>query len=271
MGLCNSPDIFQEKMSELFVGLDIVRVYIDDLLHVTKGYWTEHIYILEEMFTRLQKAGLKVNASKSCFGANKFDYLGYHVTSYGVMPIPKKVEAIQALADPKTCKQLRHFIGMINFYCDMWQKCSEILAPLTALTSKNVKYDWKDKHQRCFEAIKRVIGRGVLLEYPDFNSPFEIHTDASKLQLGAVISQKGKPIAFCSRKMNSAQQNYTTTEKELLSIVETLKEFRNILLRHHITVYTDHKNLTHKIFNTEGVMRWRLILEEFGPELKYIK
>ena len=71
--------------------------------------------------------------------------------------------------------------------------------------------------------------------------------------------------------MNSAQQNYNTTEKELLSVVENLKEFRNILLGHQITVYTDHKNITYKIFNTERVMRWRLILEEFGPELKYIK
>ena len=129
MGLCNSPDIFQEKMSELFIGLDTVRVYIDDLLHVTKGSWTEHLSILEEMFTRLQKAGFKVNASKSCFGAHKFDYLGYHVTREGVMPIPKKVEAIQALTVPKTRKQLRQFIGMINFYRDMWQKRSEILAP----------------------------------------------------------------------------------------------------------------------------------------------
>ena len=62
MGLCNSPDIIQEKISELFVGLDTVRVYIDDLFHVTKGSWTEHLSILKEMFTRLQKAGLKVNA-----------------------------------------------------------------------------------------------------------------------------------------------------------------------------------------------------------------
>ena len=116
-----------------------------------------------------------------------------------------------------------------------------------------------------------MIGREVLLGCPDFNALFEIHTDASKFQLGAVISQKGKPIAFYSRNINSSKQNYTTTEKELLSIVETIKEFRNILLGHHITVYTDHKNLTYQMFNTESVMRWRLILEEFGPELKYIK
>ena len=121
MGLCNSPNIFQENISELFVGLDTVRVYIDNLLHVTKGSWTEHLTVLKEIFTRLQMAGLKVNARKSCFGAQKFDCLGYHVTCDGVMPIPKKVEAIQSLAVPKTCKQLRQFIGMVNFYRDMWQ------------------------------------------------------------------------------------------------------------------------------------------------------
>ena len=89
--------------------------------------------------------------------------------------------------------------------------------------------------------------------------------------MGAVISQKGKPIAFYSRKLNDAQTRYTTTERELLSIVETLKEFRNILLGHRIIVHTDHKNLTCKNFTTERVMHWRLILEEFGPELHYVK
>jgi hypothetical protein len=112
----------------------------------------------------------------------------------------------------------------------------------------------------------------VLLAYPDFNAPFQIHTDACKTQIGAVASQNGEPIAFYSRKMNSAQQNHTGTEKELLSIVATLKEFRNILIGQQITVFTDHKNLTYKHFNTERVMRWRLVLEEFGPDLiQYIK
>ena len=99
----------------------------------------------------------------------------------------------------------------------------------------------KVENQKCFDSIKRVIGRELLLAYLDFNDSFEIHNDASKLQIGAVISQKGKPIAFYSRKMNIPQQNYTTTEKELLSIVAYLKEFRNILLGNQITVYTDNK------------------------------
>ena len=150
-------------MSELFVGLNIVYVYIDDVLHVTKDSWTEDLIVIEEMFTRLQKAGIKVNARKSCLGAHKFDYLGYHVICDGAMPIQNKVGDIQALAVPKTRKQSRQFIGMINFYNDMCQKRTELLAPLTALTSKNVKYNWKDEHQKCFDTIKHVIRREVLL------------------------------------------------------------------------------------------------------------
>ena len=118
---------------------------------------------------------------------------------------------------------------------------------------------------------KKLVSSETLRSYPKFNKPFVIHTDTTKLQLGSVISQDDKPIAFYSRKLNPAQVNYTTTERELLSIVETLKEFRNILLGQQIKVYTDHKNLTYKTFNTERVMRWRLILEEYGPELIYIQ
>ena len=103
-----------------------------------------------------------------------------------------------------------------------------------------------------------------MLAFPDFSKPFVIHTDASHTQLGAVISQDNKPIAFYSRKLNDVQTRYTTTERELLSIVKTLKEFQNILLGYPIVVYTDHKNLTCANFNTERVMRWRLILEEYG-------
>ena len=118
---------------------------------------------------------------------------------------------------------------------------------------------------------KRVIAKETILAFPDFSKPFTIHTDASHYQLGGVISQDGKPIAFYSRKLNDAQTRYTTTERELLSIVETLKAYRNILLGHKIVVHTDHKNLVYKAFNTERVMRWRLLIEEYGPELRYIK
>jgi len=100
---------------------------------------------------------------------------------------------------------------------------------------------------------KKIIAKETLLAHTDFDKPFQMCADASHHQLGAVVSQDGKPIAFCSRKLNPAQTCCTTTERELLSVAETLKEHRNMLLRQEIEVFTDHKNLVHKHFNTERV------------------
>ena len=86
----------------------------------------------------------------------------------------------------------------------------------------------------------------TILTYLNYNEVFEIHIDVSDRQLGAVVSQNGKSLAFYGRKLSGAQRNYTTTEQELLSIVETLKEFRNIMLGQQIQVFTGHKNLVHE-------------------------
>ena len=273
MGLCNSPDIFQEKMSKLMDGLSFVLTYIDDLLIISNDSFENHLTKLGQVLQRIQDAGLKINARKSFFCQAELEYLGYWITRKGIMPVPHKVQAMLKIAEPRTRKQLRSFIGLINYYRDMWIRRSDVLAPLTKLLQgdKNSKWDWPPEAAAAFQKIKQIIAQKVLLTHPDFSKPFEIHTDASKYQLGAVISQEGQPIAFYSRKLTSAQLNYTTTEKELLAIVETLKEFRNILMGHTIIVYTDHKNLTYKVFNTERVMRWRLICEEFGATLHYIK
>ena len=270
MGLCNSPDIFQEKMSELFAGFDFVRTYIDDLLIISKGSFEDHLSKVDSVLIELEKAGLKVNATKSAFAQEELEYLGYWITREGILPLQKKIDAIQNIARPTNVKELRSFIGLVNYYRDMWKRRSEILAPLTALTSSRTKWKWTDIHQHAFDRMKRTVSRETLLAYPDFTKPFEVHTDASDYQLGSVISQNGRPVAFYSRKLNPAQTRYTTTEKELLAIVETLKEFKNILLGQEITVYTDHKNLTYKTHNSTRVMRWRLTIEEFGPTLIYI-
>ena len=271
MGLCNSPDIFQEKMSELMADLEFVRTYIDDLLCLTKGTFDDHLEKLERVLLRVQQAGLKVNAKKSFFAKAELEYLGYWITRSGIKPLPEKVKAILKIETPRNRKELRSFIGIVNYYRDMWIKRSHVLAPLAGLTSTKSKWKWGPSQEAAFSMAKRIIAEEVMLAYPDFNKPFVIHTDASHYQLGAVISQDGKPIAFYSRKLNSAQTRYTTTERELLSIVETLKEYRNILLGQQIEVFTDHKNLVYKTFNTERVMRWRLIIEEYGPKLTYIK
>ena len=104
------------------------------------------------------------------------------------------------------------------------------------MTSRQAKWNFSKESQKGFDTIKKLISKETLLSYSNFNKPFKSDTDASKVQLGSVISQKGKPIAFYSRKLNPVQVNYATPKYELHSIVETLNEFRNILLGQQIKV-----------------------------------
>ena len=106
MGLCNSPDIFQEKMSDLMAGLEFVRTYIDDLLVITKGDFSDHLSKLERVFRRLKESNLKVNATKSFFARPELEYLGYWIIRSGVQPLPKKVKSIMQLAPPTSKREL---------------------------------------------------------------------------------------------------------------------------------------------------------------------
>ena len=117
------------------------------------------------------------------------------------------------------------------------------------------------------------MAQDVLLKFPNFGSPFYVYTDASNLQIGGVVSQDNHPLGYFSRKFNKSQVHYTTMNKELLSIVETLKYYRYILFTHRIFVYTDHKNLTHEETNyaSDRVLRQRLVIDNYGATIKYIQ
>jgi hypothetical protein len=230
---------------------------------------------------------LKVNAAKSFFCTHEIEYLGYILTRGGIKPQQKKVQAILALNPLNNVKELRHFLGMVQYYRDMRAKRSEMLAPPlsdlvgecgeTKTTRKNkVKkqaWHWDSIHQIAFDNIKTTIAKEVVLAYPDFTKPFDIYTDASTKQLGSVITQDNRPIAFFSRKLSGAQSKYTVTKLELLAIVETLKEFNGMLWGQRINVYTDHKNLTRDGLGltSDRVARWRILLEEYAPEIIYNK
>ena len=273
MGFCGSSDIFQHILGTLFADMEQVLVYLDDIIVIGSGTYKEHLEKIEETLARLLKKGFQVNPRKSFWAQTSVEYLGFIISREGVRPQRKKVQGILDIKEPTSTKQLRGFIGMINFYKEMWKKRAEIMKPLTEKTGKGTKFQWTSEMQKAFKDIKAIMQEDVMLAYPNYEEVFIVHTDASKFQMGGVVSQNDKPIAFFSKKLNKAQRNYTVTEKELLSIVETLKQFKTMLYGQRIIVYTDHKNLTYdnSDYSSDRVLRQRLVLEEYGAQVKYIK
>jgi hypothetical protein len=232
MGIAGSPDILQEKMSELMESLEYVRAYFDDLLCIFKFSLEDHLEKLEEVLRQLRDAGLKVNAAKSTFCALEIECLGYVLTRDGIKPQSNKVQAILVIKPPTGDKQLRQFLGMVQYYRDLWARRKNMLAPLTSLVgecgltkttkakgTKKVPWHWDEVHQQAFNHKKATITKDVVLAYLDYSKVFEIYTDASSKQLGAVITQDNRPIAFFSWKLSNTQHKYSITKIELLAIV----------------------------------------------------
>jgi hypothetical protein len=138
---------------------------------------------------------------------------------------------------------------MVNYYKDIWPHWLHILAPLTAKTGalkrdeKPPPIKWTSEIQKAIDQMKALMAADVLCAYPNHNKPFHIFTDASDYQFGACIMQEGKPVAYYSKKLHSAQMNYETINKELLYVIATLHKFRSMLLGAELHVHTDHKNI----------------------------
>ena len=122
------------------------------------------------------------------------------------------------MARPESTKTVRSFVGLVNFYKDIWPRQAHILAPLTNLSSSKTKFHWTEAHESSFQQIKRLVTEDVLLRFPDHTIPFEIFTDACNIQVGATIKQKNLPIAYFSKKLTPTQRRYSTIEQEMLAI-----------------------------------------------------
>lgn len=285
-GIRNAAQTFQRFMNQVTSGLDFVYVYIDDILAFSSSP-EEHIKHLTILFDRLADYGITLNRAKCQFGVSEIDFLAHHISADGISPANKSVQAIMDFPTPQSVKQLQSYLGMINYYHRFAPNLAGIVTPLyehlTQLHKANKKKqqtpNWSQECAKAFETSKESLAKAALLAHPDPLSDFELVTDASDFAVGAVLQQRSngitKPLCFFSKKLNSAQKNYSTFDRELLAIYLAIKQFRYNLEGRSFCVYSDHKPLL-SIFTTKTDRPPRQArqvdyISQFTTDIRYIK
>ena len=236
---------------------DFLFVYIDDIL-VASTRAKEHRHHLHLLFRRLADHGL-VNLSKCTFGVEDIDFLGHRVTPRGVEPLPERVEAIHQFPQPQNPKALSEFLGMVNFYHRFVPHAAALMNPLHGLTNaKGQEFQWTPQHREAFDATKEALSPAALLVHPSPTATTCLTTGASDLAIGGVLQQfldgQWKPLAFFSRKLEKAQQSYSTFDHEILEMYSAVKHFACFIEGRKFHIYTDHKPLTFAFSST--LDRW---------------
>ena len=209
---------------------------------------------------------------KKCeFGASEVQFLGYIVSDKGLAVDPGKISAIKSWPIPQTVTDVRSFHGLASFYRRFVSQFSSLMAPITD-TMRDGRLTWTTEAASAFEIIKEKLCSAPVLALPDFTLLFELHCDASKAGIGAVLSQKGRPIAFFSEKLAGARSRYNTYDVEFYAIVQAIKHWRHYLFHKDFVLYTDHDALKH--LSTQGKVSarhasWIAYLQQFTFVIKH--
>ena len=279
-GMKNSPATFQRLVNSLISNLDGCKAYIDDAI-IFSEEWKQHLQTIRTFFDRLSEAKLTVNLAKSEFCHTNLTFLGHIVGQGQVKPVEAKVEAISDFPVPTGKRQLKRFLGIAGYYRKFCNNFSVIAEPLTNLLGKRVKYVWTDDCQKSFDKLKTILKSAPVLLAPSFDKEFKLAVDASDVGAGSVLLQEDDngvdhPVCYFSKKFNQHQRNYSTIEKEYLSLILALQHFE-VYLASSVTpvvIFSDHNPLTfiHKMKNkNQRLLRWSLMLQEHNLDIRHIK
>jgi hypothetical protein len=273
-GLCNSPATFQTMMNEIFLDMaDVMVIYIDDLMIYTKtDDIQEHERQVKKVLKQLEEHDLFAKPEKCTFGVKEVEFLGMIVSREGIKMDDSKVKAIREWPTPKTVRGVRGFLGLANFYRRFIEGYSQVARPLNDLTKKNIPFAWKEAQRTAFDTLKNHFTTAPILAYPDNDRVFCLETDASNFATSAVLSieQDGKwhPVAFFSHSMSPEEHNYPVADKEMLSVIRSLEQWRHYLegAHHEFEIWNDHASLQwfmkHQDLNRRQA-RWAQYLSRF--------
>ena len=201
--------------------------------------------------------------------------LGHKISATGLEVDQSKVSIIKTLAPPTTVKGIRSFLGHAGFYRRFIKDFSKIARPLCRLLEKETKFNFDDFCKAAFEEIKLILVQAPIIAASEWDQRFEMMCDASDFAMGAVLGQRKdkifRAIYYARRTFNEAQENYSTTEKEMLALVFSYEKFNPYILGSHIIVHTDHAAIKYLMSKKEAkprLIRWVLLLQEFDLEFK---
>lgn len=282
-GLCNAAQTFQRFMYEIVGDLDFCFPYLDDVLVASENE-AEHLKHLEEIFYRFQKYGLVLNSDKCVFGQATVKFLGYLISEKGIQPLPDRVKAINEYQQPKTIKELRRFLALINFYRRFLRNAAHEQSILSDYLKGAKKNDnrpiiWTEEAKLAFDKCKNSLSESTMLVHPSQDAEISLTCDSSDRAIGAVLSQRDgedfKPLAFFSRKLTQAEQRYSVYDRELLAIYSAVRHFSYLLEGRQFSIYTDHKPLIYAFTQKHEKCSPRQIrhldwIGQFSTDMRYI-
>jgi hypothetical protein len=152
------------------------------------------------------------------------------VSSEGIQPSPSHIQALRQWPLPSLAKELKIFLGGINFYCKFIPSFSHLACPLHQLSNSSSTFIWNKEETSHFAQLKYALCSSPVLHLLNLSQTFEIESDASQYAIGVVLKQGGHPIAYHSETLSKAKKNYSTYDKEFYSLVQALKQWRHYLL-----------------------------------------
>ena len=275
-GLCNAPGTFQRCMMGILSDMIeiILEIFMDDFSFFGDSY-EGCMENLRKVLERCQEKNLMLNWEKCHFMVTQGIVLGHVVLKKGIEVNKAKVELISNLPTPKCVRDIRSFLRHAGFYRRFIKDFSAIACPLCNLLTKDIPFAWSQACEAAFDKLKTMLVSPPMMRTPNWNLPFEIMCDASDYAIGVVLGQREDKKAFviyyASKTLDSAQANYTATEKEFLAVVFALEKFRSYIVGFPVTIFTNHaalKYLLSKQDTKPRLTRWILLCQEFNLTIK---
>ncbi len=256
-GLKTSPAIFQRILSGIIRCHNLTNFccnYIDDILIFSESF-DEHLSHIELLLQAIISEGFKLKFLKCNVAQHSIKYLGHIISKNSVRPLSDNLIAIRNFPVPSSRKNIRQFLGKINFYHKYIPNAAQALEPFHNLLRKDVTFEWTPLCQSTFEKVKSYLTSSPILAIFDPSLPISIYTDASGCGIGTVLKQTQsdrieKPVAYFSKKLNAAQQRKKAIYIETFAVQEAIKFWKHWLQGRHFHVVTDHKPLTHLNFKS---------------------